>query len=369
MLRGLALLVAVAGVIKAAPCDIYEEGGTPCVAAHSTVRALLSDYTSAMYQVTRASDEKTLDIAPVSAGGIADAASQDTFCKDTTCTITIIYDQSGKKNHLTPAPAGGAKDTPEGPADASKLPITINGQNAYGVWVETGIGYRNDQTSGVATGDDPEAMYMVTAGTHFNGGCCFDYGNAEIDNLDDGAATMEALYFGNIRVWGYGEGTGPWVMADLENGLFGCEATHYCSNTPTVTDEYVTAMLKGRSGGTFALKQGNAQSGTLQTTYDGARPSGYTVMKKQGAIILGIGGDNSNGAEGSFFEGVMVSGDPSDEVDDKVQADIVAAGYGGATNTSSTTVAAEASSSASFSDATSAPTTQRCRALKVSRIN
>ena len=31
-------------------------------------------------------------------------------------------------------------------------------------------------------------------------------------------------------------------------------------------------------------------------------------MKKQGAIILGTGGDNSNGADGTFYEGVMTSG-------------------------------------------------------------
>ena len=82
-------------------------------------------------------------------------------------------------------------------------------------------------------------------------------------------------------------------MADLEDGLFGC-TEKYCPNIPTVQHTYLVAMLKGRSGGTFALKQGDAQSGTLQTIYDGARPKGYTVMKKQGAIILGIGGDNSN---------------------------------------------------------------------------
>lgn len=147
---------------------------------------------------------------------------------------------------------------------------------------------------------------MVTNGTHFNDGCCFDYGNAEIDNTDDGAATMEAVYFGNSHDWSYGGGDGPWVMADLENGLFGCDSNGQCSNTPSVQFQYVTAMFKGRSGGTFALKQGNAQSGRLQTTYDGARPSGYEVMQKQGAIILGIGGDNSNVVIGSFYEGVMV---------------------------------------------------------------
>ena len=51
-------------------------------------------------------------------------------------------------------------------------------------------------------------------------------------------------------------------------------------------------------------------------------------MKKQGAIILGIGGDNSNGAQGNFFEGVMTSGNAPDASDDAVQANIVAAGYG-----------------------------------------
>ena len=50
-------------------------------------------------------------------------------------------------------------------------------------------------------------------------------------------------------------------------------------------------------------------------------------MKKEGAIILGIGGDNSNGAAGTFYEGVMTSGYPSDATENAVQANIVAAGY------------------------------------------
>ena len=47
-----------------------------------------------------------------------------------------------------------------------------------------------------------------------------------------------------------------------------------------------------------------------------------------GAIILGIGGDNSNGAQGNFFEGCMTSGASSSASDDAVQVNIVAAGYG-----------------------------------------
>ena len=52
------------------------------------------------------------------------------------------------------------------------------------------------------------------------------------------------------------------------------------------------------------------------------------VMKKQGAIVLGIGGDNSDAAIGSFFEGALARGYSTDAADDAVQANIVAAGYG-----------------------------------------
>ena len=35
------------------PCNIYAAGGTPCVAAYSTVRALYRGYHGPLYQVTR----------------------------------------------------------------------------------------------------------------------------------------------------------------------------------------------------------------------------------------------------------------------------------------------------------------------------
>jgi non-reducing end alpha-L-arabinofuranosidase len=310
------------------PCDIYASGSAPCVAAHSTVRALFSAYSGNLYQVTKAGGT-TKDIAVLTPGGFADSAAQDSFCTGTTCTISIIYDQSGKGNHLTSAPAGGAKNTTDNQADAAALKLTVGGHAVYGVHIPAGVGYRNDKTSGTATADQPETEYMVTSGDYYNAGCCFDYGNAETNNRDDGAGTMEAVYFGNSKSWGKGTGAGPWVMADLENGLFaGQDFGPTATNTP-LTSTYVTAMVIGRSG-TFAIKGGNAQSGTLTTMYDGARPTmtGYNPMKKQGAIILGIGGDNSNSAQGNFFEGCMTSGASSEATAEAVQANIVAAGYG-----------------------------------------
>src|SRR5207247_1137477 len=80
-----------------------------------------------------------------------------------------------------------------------------------------------------------EGMYAILDGTHYNGGCCFDYGNAERNSRDNGNGTMEAIYFGNIKVWGYGTGTGPWVMADLENGLYSGSSPGYNPNHPTPT--------------------------------------------------------------------------------------------------------------------------------------
>ena len=171
-------------------------------------------------------------------------------------------------------------------------------------------------------------MYAIFDGTHYNGGCCFDYGNAETNSRDNGNGTMEAIYFGNIKVWGYGTGNGPWVMADLENGLFSGVNAGYNANDPTVNNRFLTAIVKGEPN-QWAIRGGNAQSGALSTYYNGARPnvSGYNPMKKEGAIILGIGGDNSNGSAGTFYEGVMTSGYPTDATENAVQANIVAAGY------------------------------------------
>ena len=326
---------SAAGSSSTGPCDIYAAANTPCVAAHSTVRALYGAYSGKLYQVRRASDKTTKDILVLSPGGYANSATQDSFCSGTTCTISEIYDQSPNGNHLTKSPPGGWLTNGGLEANATQAKIQLSGHVVYGVYTTSNfddtvgaVGYRNNSTKGVATGDQPEAMYMVASGTHYNQWCCFDYGNAETDNTDDGSATMEAVYFGNSTQWGKGSGTGPWVMADLENGVFAGQSFTAPATNTSLTSNYVTAMLKGNSGNSFVLKGGDAQTGSLKTMYSGARPSGYSPMKKQGAIILGIGGDNSHTGEGTFFEGCMTTGVPNDATDDSVQANIVAAGYG-----------------------------------------
>jgi hypothetical protein len=54
--------------------------------------------------------------------------------------------------------------------------------------------------------------------------------------------------------------------------------------------DFVTAMLKGPSDGTFQLKGADAQKDSLTTVWDGPRKTGYSPRKLQGAVILGCGG-------------------------------------------------------------------------------
>ena len=325
------------------PCDLYAAGGTPCVAAHSTTRALYAAYNGPLYQVMRLSDHGTRNIGVVQpralpapdAGGYADAAAQDSFCANTTCLITEVYDQSGHGNNLTQAPHGGFNGPALGGYDnlpiATMAPVTVGGHQAYGVFIEPGMGLRDDDTNGIATGDQPEGMYWVVNGRHYNDGCCFDYGNAEIDSRDDGNGTMETSYFGNATAWYHGPPPGPWVMTDQENNLVGCvnpgSTSKLCPSLPSITSRFETAMAKGEPH-QWASEAGDSQQGALSTMFQGPRvDSSYDPMRKQGGIVLGNGGDNSNGSQGTFYEGVMTSGYPTDATDQQVQANVVAARY------------------------------------------
>jgi len=323
------------------PCDIYAAQGDPCVAAHSTTRALLVAYTGPLYRVLRQSDGKMLDIGIVlpsksDAGGYADAAAQDRFCANTYCWIATIYDQSGHHNDLTQAPRGGFSGPAMGGFNnvplADMAPITIMGHKAYGVFIEPGMGLRKDDAKGTAVDDQAEGQYWVINGRHFNSGCCFDYGNAEIDSRDDDNGTMETAYFGDAPWWFHGPSVGPWVMTDQENNLVGCvnpDGSDYCPGLPSMTSRFVTAMAKGEPHHWTSMG-GDAQNGDLQVMFSGPRVNAtYDPMRKQGAILLGNGGDNSNGSQGTFYEGAVTAGGtfPSNETDQLVQANVVAARY------------------------------------------
>ncbi len=324
------------------PCDIYAAAGNPCVAAHSSTRALYASYHGPLYQVKRQSDGKTLDIGVVQPGeddpgGYAAAAVHDAFCTNTVCWITILYDQSGNGNHLSQVPPGTFKGPEKGAFNtlpiADMAPITISSHKAYGVYIMPGMGLRNNDATGIAINDEPEGIYYVIDGTHYDSGCCFDYGNSSTNGKAVGTGTMETTYFGTATAWGSGEGPGPWIMADMEAGLFSGYNAKKNAGSPTIDSwRFVTAVVDGGGGNKWDLRGGNAQKGGLTTFYSGVRPgtpnsNAYYPMHKKGGILLGTGGDNGNGSSGTFYEGVMTTGYPTEATTDAVQANIVAARY------------------------------------------
>jgi non-reducing end alpha-L-arabinofuranosidase len=327
------------------PCDVYAAAGNPCVAAHSSTRALYASYNGPLYQIMRQSDGKTLDIGVVQptegdAGGYANATAQDAFCANTYCWITTLYDQSGNGNNLVQAPRGGFSGPAMGGFNnipvADMAPITIMGHKAYGVFIEPGMGLRWNDAKGTAVDDQAEGQYWVVNGLHYNGGCCFDYGNAETDSRDDGDGTMETTYFGNATAWYRGIAPGPWIMTDQENNLVGgvtySPNDKFIPNLPIITWRFVTATADGEPH-YWRSMGGDAQKGSLAVMFDGPRVfndrRSYDPMRKQGGILLGNGGDNSNGSQGTFYEGAMTSPGvyPTKETNQKVQANVVAAKY------------------------------------------
>ena len=315
------------------PCDVVAGSSAACVAAYSTTRVLFGEYDGPLYSVNRSSDGAVLEIG-VAAGspGVADAAAQDAFCAGADCSIVRLWDQSAQGNHLERAPFNRHKVQPgvDAAVNASSFPITLSGGwKAYGAYFTPGCGYRNYRnTTGVAVGNEPEVIYFVVDGTRSNDLCCFDFGNAEATVGDYGSGTMESVYFGSNTVWTRGFGEGPWLGADLENGIFFGANVSNPGNMP-LHYPFILGMLKGGTDG-FELKAADATQGKLMSMYAGPRPGGkgYQPMQKQGGIILGIGGDNSDSAIGTFFEGIMTGDYTTDEQDAAMHRLVVSARYG-----------------------------------------
>jgi len=201
------------------PCDLLAPS-TPCVAAISTTRALYRAYKGPLYRVARASDKAEADIGLLP-DGYASAAAQDAFCAKTACTIVKIYDQSPNHNHLTVAPPGGAAKGPgpggyDLPAQADAVPITLAGHKVYGISVPAGVGYRNNSPAHTAVNGQPEGVYMVTSALYLNDKCCFDFGNAETNSLDNQAGHMDA-----INIMCHDTPCKPDSGLDMEDGIYG----------------------------------------------------------------------------------------------------------------------------------------------------
>jgi hypothetical protein len=149
------------------PCDILGSAGNPCVAAHSTVRALYAKYAGPLYTVFHNQSRQSADIHVLQPGGFANAQQHEALCpRAGECVIARIIDQSGNNNHLTPRDDRGVWQRGRkpgapprfghlhNPVDASRHKIRVGGNTTvYGMYFDPGMGYNNNRTKGVATGD------------------------------------------------------------------------------------------------------------------------------------------------------------------------------------------------------------------------
>jgi len=329
------------------PCDIYAAGNTPCSAAYSTIRRLSSKYTGPLYQVRSGSSATNTGTGGMlkdilqTADGFADTATQDAFCSGTICTVARLYDQSGNGNHIGVAKKGNTAGGPTGGMDdyessATKGALKVGGHNVYSLYMAKQEGYRLAAVGkNMPRGSASQGVYELADGTHVGTACCWDFGNVTTDPTKYGV--MNTLFFGNA-FWGNGAGTGPWFMADFEAGVWaggskkgdpgwGALDDPHPSNpmNPSLKVKYAFGILK-TSTSKWALRMSDSSQSTgLVTAFEGALPK---AMDNLGGIVLGVGGDNSNNAWGTFYEGAIVAGYPTTAVDDAVLANVKAAGYG-----------------------------------------
>jgi hypothetical protein len=267
--------------------------------------------------------------------GYADTTTQDSFCAGTICTVSKLYDQSGNGNDLQRGSAGPAGNgTRSGFNDyessATKLSVTAGGHKVYALYMNQYEGYRtplNVVGKGLPIGNRDEGIYELADGTHFGTACCWDFGDVSPD--PNKYVTTNTLFFGT-GYWGTGAGSGPWFMGDFEGGVWagGSGAASNVNNpsNPSMKVPFALGILHTPVG-KYALRMANVQTASdLTTAYDGAIPSGKT-WGNAGGIALGIGGDNSNNSFGTFYEGALTNGSPSNATDLLIMQNIQAVMY------------------------------------------
>jgi len=318
------------------PCDIYAAASTPCAAAFSMVRALSKSYTGPLFQVrtgssttNRGTGGTTIDIG-TTADGYADRAAEDAACNGTVCTVSKLYDQSGNGSHLTRAPKGATGNGTHSGDDcyessATKGEVTAGGHKLYSLYMDQFEGYRLAAVGkNMPLKTAAQGIYMLADGTHYGTACCWDFGNVTTNPLN--YHTMNTLFLGT-GFWGKGTGSGPWFLADFEGGVWaggsGASSAQN-NNSPSMKVSFALGMLKTSPGNYTIRVADTATASALTTANSSATPMS---MDNQGGITLGVGGDNSNNSWGTFFEGAITVGAPTEAADLAVLKNIQAVGY------------------------------------------
>jgi non-reducing end alpha-L-arabinofuranosidase len=394
MAGGAPMVDPVTPVNVEGPCDIYAAAGQECVAAYSTVRRLLSTYTGPLYQIRVGSSAfnigglrvtnptvtwngqgnnprqttpeagELIDI-PQTADGFADVTLQQQRCPlGTTCTVSLLYDQSGRENHMPVAKGGQSAGGGFAPLDDfetvmdARAGLTVGGHSVFSLFMQEHQGYRlTTPGDGVPVDQEAQGIYMLADGTRAGGACCWDFGNVTPNPLQ--FSEMNTLFFGE-GYWGDGNGAAPWFGADFEAGVWmggsaegqpgwgqlypagdprnnnGVARPPNPNNPSMAGVKFALGFLKTNddADNTYALRMANASTATeVQTAHRGrfpklSFPNGAHGADNQGAVVLGVGGDNSNNSFGTFYEGAVVAGFPDDATELAVMQNIQAARYG-----------------------------------------
>jgi hypothetical protein len=224
---------------------------------------------------------------------------------------------------------------------ASDGPLTVSGHDVYSLYSGKYQGYRAPKDSppgpGMPVGNQPQGIYMLADGTHFGGECCYDFGNVT-SSPAGGWFFMDTLFFGKAY-WGKGAGNGPWFMDDFEAGVWAGGTNPddpgwgdlnnpgpANPNNPSLAVPFAIGFVK-TSTSEWTLRMADLKNAaSLTQAYKGGFPT-TKQLDHQGSVVLGVGGDNSNNSYGTFFEGAIVAGYPSDATEDAVFQQVKAVGY------------------------------------------
>ena len=313
------------------------------------MRRLLSTYAGPLYQIRSGSSDQntgsggeTHDIGQTP-DGFANAAAVDAACAGTICTVSLLYDQSGKGNHLSVAKAGAQFAGPNAALDdfessATKESLMMGGHKVYPLYIEPRQGYRLPRVGdGIPRAMEPQGVYMLADGTHAGVGCCFDFGNSPPNALT--FVDTNALFYGsggkaNGTVTA-GAGGGPWFMWDVgelvyAGGTSGADPALWSNpNSPSLAAKFALGFLKTDSrtpSPKWALRMADATTATaVSVATQGALPR---QLHTGGAVVLGVSADNGNASWGTFYEGAIVAGFPADDTELSILQNIKAVGYG-----------------------------------------
>ena len=334
------------------PCDIYAAANMKCSAAYSMVRALSKSYTGPLFQVRAGSSSKnntmsggtTKDIMP-GPDGFVDSDTVDAACGSGYCTVSVLYDHSGNGNDLMRAPKGNTAGGATGALDdyesiATKGQVTAGGHKVYSLYMNKVEGYRVQvgvRGKNVPRGTEPQGIYQLADGTRNASACCWDFGNVTPNPATEWRF-MDTICFG-VTWWGKGAGDGPWFGADFEGGVwtggsregdpgYGALDKVGPPNTanPSLKVPFALGFLRVKSNEYGIHVADVSKDSAVTKAYLGGIPTGVKV-DHQGGIVLGVGGDNSNNSFGTFYEGAIVAGYPTDDVNLAILKNIKAVGY------------------------------------------